>query len=96
MKSKAPSLLFLLLSLCVALASAQITALRGSRFLQDEQEPPTTDDIQDTASQGLATVGVIIVIIVVVVVACACALIGWFCCCGDGFCGGLFSEMEVD
>ena len=96
MKSKGqPSLILLLLSLCVALASTQVTtALRGgSRFLEDAT---TTDDIADTASQGLATIGIIIIIIVVVVVACAAALIGWFCCCGEGFCGGLLEDVEAD
>ena len=84
MNSKGPSFLFLLLSLCVALASAQTTALRGSvRFLEDqgEDEPPTTDDVADAAADGLATVGLIIIIIVAAIVFCIFSFISCFCCC---------------
>lgn len=89
--NKRPSLLFLLLSLAIASAAAN-PLLRGTvRFLEDNGDP----EEESSGGGGLTTALVIVVIVIVLVVACACACIGWFCCCGEGFCGGMCNPEEV-
>ena len=61
-----------------------------ARILEDHGDGMMHDDGDGAGMQLLGLV------LLIVILACVCALgtLSWFCCCGEGACGGIFQQAE--